>query len=241
MGKVLRLGTTVRPKQRPLIAVSMQPTNAIELQAYLTEGLYKQADILEWRIDAWEDLTTLDETCIERTIKMSDRPLILTWRTREEGGLKSFEQNEYLRIYDLAITHGIAGIDIEVSLLEEVQSLLLQAKLKGIVTIGSRHDWSFPSDLSVRMNKMLDYPVDVLKYVTMVNTHEQAQEVLAGLNRLSQITDRPLIGMAMGDEGSFTRLEGFKYGSQLTFVQIGQASAPGQLNLEQVQDYFKNN
>jgi 3-dehydroquinate dehydratase-1 len=55
---------------------------------------------------------------------------------------------------------------------------------------------------------------------------------------MTQRTDQPLIVMAMGDAGSFTRLESFTHGSQLTFAQTGIASAPGQLSVDEVLRYY---
>lgn len=238
MANVLKIGDAIRPEKRPLIAVSMQVHNQPELHAFLTDVAYKQADILEWRIDAWADLTTLTDSLISQTIEVTERPVILTWRTQSEGGLKPFNETEYIRIYETAIQTGVGAIDIEVKLLDTLVCVVTLAQSNDVTVIGSRHDWVFPNDLSTRMHDMLNYPIDVIKYVAMSETEDQAKQVLNELKKLTTQTNKPVIGMAMGDIGSFTRLGSFAHGSQLTFAQLKQSSAPGQLDIQAVHNYF---
>lgn len=240
MDKVLVLGEVVRPNHRPFIAVSMQVADEQALETYLAKGTYQQADILEWRIDAWADLNTLTDALISQTITNSIRPIILTWRTSAEGGLKAFDKKVYLRIYKAAIKHRVAAIDIEVSLLAQVMDILTLAKEHEVTVIGSHHDWTFPTDVTEQLLDMLQYPIDVIKYVAMAETEEQAMDVMRALDIAVQKSDQPFIVMAMGDAGSFTRLSAFDHGSQLTFAQTGISSAPGQLLVEDVQSYFHN-
>ena len=43
---------------------------------------------------------------------------------------------------------------------------------------------------------------------------------------------KPLITMAMGDLGKITRIAGISFGSAVTFGCLGKASAPGQIEVE---------
>lgn len=238
MLKRLQIGSTKRPEQRPLMAVSMQVTNVTELTAYVNDNAYQAADVLEWRIDAWQDLTTLTDMLIETTIQTCDKPIILTWRTIAEGGHKPFERLTYQRLYQTAIKAGVAAVDIEVALLADLTDLVDLAQKHDVAIIGSRHDWVFPKNVTTRMTSLIAVPVDVIKYVALVESREQGQLILDNTRDLNALTDKPLITMGMGVAGSFTRLEGFMYGSQLTFAQLGQASAPGQVALPDVVRYF---
>lgn len=238
MLKWLQIGATNRPEQRPLIAVSMQVANVTELKDYVADNAYQAADVLEWRIDAWQDFATLTDMLIETTIQTCGKPIILTWRTITEGGHKTFERPTYHRLYQTAIKAGVAAVDIEVAILDDMTDLVDLAQKQGITIIGSRHDWVFPKNVTTRMTSLLSAPVDVIKYVALVESREQGQLILDSTRTLAALTDKPLITMGMGAAGSFTRLEGFMYGSQLTFAQLGQASAPGQVALPDVVRYF---
>lgn len=235
---LLKIGDAIRSEKRPLIAVSMQVQNQLELHAFLTDAAYTQADVLEWRIDAWSDLTTLTDSLISQTIQATERPIILTWRTQDEGGGKRFDAAEYSRIYETAIQADVGAVDIEVKLLDRLVHLVTLAQSNDVTVIGSRHDWTFPNNLSTRMHDMLNYPIDVIKYVAMSETEDEANRVLDELKKLTHQTNKPVIAMAMGDVGSFTRLENFANGSQLTFAQLQQSSAPGQLDIQAVHNYF---
>lgn len=241
MGKVLQLGTTKRPDNRPLIAVSMMVHNVQELDDYFVNPEYQQADVLEWRIDAWQELTTLTREILDKVVRMSKRPIIFTWRTEMEGGLKTYQKDQYTVLYQNAIEAGVAAIDIEVALVNEQHVLITQAQRNAVVVIGSRHDWTYPSNLNLKMHTLNDFPIDVLKYAVMVENQDQAQTLLEAARELSNQTEKPLIAMAMGSVGSYTRLVGFSYGSQLTFAQMNTVSAPGQLSIAEVRQYFERN
>ena len=52
-------------------------------------------------------------------------------------------------------------------------------------------------------------------------------------------TTRPLITMSMGPVGMISRLCGEVFGSALTFGSVGKASAPGQVNANDLAGVLK--
>ena len=62
------------------------------------------------------------------------------------------------------------------------------------------------------------------------------EDVLKWQDATSQIRERysrkPLLTMSMGGLGAVTRMTGQTYGSDLTFGMIGEASAPGQIEVK---------
>ncbi|MCW0953843.1 type I 3-dehydroquinate dehydratase [Weissella ceti] len=238
MSSQLQIGKLVRQQERPLIAIAMQVKDASETKGYLQAGIDERVDVLEWRIDAWQDLRTLTVAVIKEVMVVSQRPIIFTWRTREEGGLKNYNAHDYQAVYYAAIEAGIAAIDIETNVLDDQMTTRAFAKAQGVTVIGSRHDWQYPSNLHQRLFELADMPVDVIKYAVMAENEDQANMLLAETKALFQQCEMPLITMAMGDAGSRTRLEGFRHGSQLTFAQAGQASAPGQLSVDDIAKFF---
>ena len=48
--------------------------------------------------------------------------------------------------------------------------------------------------------------------------------------------DKPIVTMAMGRMGLISRLCGEAFGSALTFGSVGAASAPGQINAEDLRE-----
>jgi len=55
----------------------------------------------------------------------------------------------------------------------------------------------------------------------------------------SELADRPIITMAMGPQGVISRLSGELFGSAVTFGAAVKASAPGQLDVKELQYILK--
>lgn len=66
--------------------------------------------------------------------------------------------------------------------------------------------------------------------------HRTKKDVLTLLSATeemaSEYADRPIITMSMAGTGLISRLCGEVFGSALTFGAVGKASAPGQMNAE---------
>lgn len=239
MSKKLRIGQKNRPGNRPFIAISIQAKNKQELSTCVRIANESHADVIEWRIDAWQDLKTLTPTVIVATIAEIQQPMILTWRTAEEGGQKAYDRNAYYRLYKTAITSGVGAIDLEVRWIKELAELRALANQYDVPVIASRHDWEWPIDMTERLMSLKDLPVDIIKYAVTVEYEEHVTQLLMTTQTLSEMTEKPLITMGMGSYGSATRLDGFTYGSQLTFAHLGVTSAPGQLTLHEVRNHFE--
>ena len=81
---------------------------------------------------------------------------------------------------------------------------------------------------------MADLGADIPKIATMANGAQDALKLLAATEEMSRIhSDKPLLTMAMGREGSITRLAGELFGSAITFCSLEAASAPGQVQVKQ--------
>jgi len=239
MRNQLQIGDASSTEIKPLIAVSMQGKNEIELLDFLISLEIKDADVIEWRVDNWQDLSKLTSDKISKVIDKSPKPMILTWRTSNEGGKLPLNIDEYRRIYLAAIHANVAAIDVEFWMIDLVSDILAAAKEAGVKVIVSRHDWSFPLNLSSRIEELNIASVDIIKYATFASDAFQAKQLLDVTKELSFKLDKPLITMAMGEAGQVTRLEGYLYGSQLTFAYVGEESAPGQSSLESIQMYFR--
>jgi 3-dehydroquinate dehydratase-1 len=54
-----------------------------------------------------------------------------------------------------------------------------------------------------------------------------------------QYADCPLVTMAMADIGAISRVTGEVFGSAMTFGQMGNMSAPGQIEASKLSDLLK--
>ena len=135
---------------------------------------------------------------IEKLVASSPVPLIMTCRpTRERGGYAGSER-ERLAILRTAYECECAYIDVEADSLDSVSGW------RGSATqiIASQHWFDrVPTDLS---DKYLDLR-DRCAVVKLVGTAHSATDVLPVLELLHDATT-PVIGMAMGSQGTCSRI-----------------------------------
>ncbi|WP_310629975.1 MULTISPECIES: type I 3-dehydroquinate dehydratase [unclassified Paraburkholderia] len=211
-------------------------------------GNNPNVDIIEYRIDYLNfdtDATQIAGLGKQVASVANGKPLILTFRTKSEGGSKQISDKQYGDLYLALIkAHFIDILDVEMfrdpSVVREV---VAAAHAAGIKVVMSSHDFQkTPStaEIVARLRKQDTMGADILKIAVMPHN---AADVLKLLDATEQIRDRysrkPLLTMSMGGLGAVSRFSGQVFGSDLTFGMIGQASAPGQVDakaLRQVLD-----
>ena len=83
-----------------------------------------------------------------------------------------------------------------------------------------------------RLTKMQNLGADIAKIAVMPKKKEDVKKLLDATWEMQIFHDEtPVVTMSMGDMGVISRVCGEFYGSSVTFGCIGQASAPGQLEV----------
>ena len=78
---------------------------------------------------------------------------------------------------------------------------------------------------------------DLPKLAVMPRCRTDVLELLAATAEMAdQHPETPVITMSMGTLGAVSRLAGEAFGSAMTFANPGQASAPGQVSLDIVNE-----
>ena len=78
---------------------------------------------------------------------------------------------------------------------------------------------------------------DLPKLAVMPQSRTDVLELLAATAEMAdRHPETPIITMSMGALGAVSRLAGEAFGSAMTFANPGQASAPGQVSLEVVNE-----
>ncbi|MBA3826096.1 MAG: type I 3-dehydroquinate dehydratase, partial [Ktedonobacterales bacterium] len=120
--------------------------------------------------------------------------------------------------------------------------LLTQAEAASVDVIISAHDFAATPDDAALDRLLADLIAaggDAAKLAVTAQTPDDALRLLRATARAAAAAPIPLITMAMGAAGSITRLAGPLFGSALTFAMVGPSSAPGQLPLTLVRDYWR--
>ncbi|NIE63004.1 type I 3-dehydroquinate dehydratase [Burkholderia sp. Ax-1719] len=233
----------------PKIIVPTTGSTAEEVLAQARAiGSNPDVDIIEYRIDYLNfdtDAAQVAELGKKVAAAANGKPLILTFRTKTEGGSKEITDKEYGDLYMALIkAHFIDILDVEMFRQPSVvREVVAAAHAAGIKVVMSSHDFRKTpptAEIVSRLREQDKMGADILKIAVMPHN---AADVLKLLDATEQIRDqysrKPLLTMSMGGLGAVSRFSGQVFGSDLTFGMIGEASAPGQVDaraLRQVLD-----
>ena len=197
-------------------------------------------DILELRLDLLTFATDADQVAAlgrQLVQALGGKPLLLTFRSKREGGAGELDDAAYAALYGKLLQAGFADlIDVEMRRDERrVKALVVEAHKTGAKVILSSHDFQgTPSnaDMLKRLQRQQALGADILKLAVMPHDGGDVARLLQVTWNMHERSSRPLLIMAMGGTGTVSRLAGETFGSALTFGSQGQASAPGQIEAD---------
>lgn len=225
---------------RPKTIVSLMGEDEAGLLSTAARAVAAGAELLEWRADFFEaarDAKALVKTCGTLAAALPRTPLIVTLRTKGQGGKLELSEEAYVALLQAVIASGAPDlVDIELGLGDDVvRSLVALAHDHGVRAIVSYHDFKgtpeteWMRDCLVHMAR--DLGADIPKMAVMPGCTQDPRRLMQATAQAKEQVDAPLLTMAMGVAGQHTRLSGEVFGSALTFCALGQASAPGQVEL----------
>lgn len=123
------------------------------------------------------------------------------------------------------------AIDVEIDRVASV-SLIASAQEAGVPVVASHHNFE-STDSAERLLKTFAAMSEAGAHVAKVAMMPQAPADVLRLLEATAAADAslpvPVLGISMGSLGRTSRIMGADFGSCATFAQIGQASAPGQI------------
>ena len=225
----------------PKICVPIVGVTREEILAAAENIKSTKADVVEWRVDWYEDI--FDFTKTEATMQalrevLGEMPILFTFRTSKEGGEKAIETEAYVELNQNAAKTGLVDlVDVEAFTGDDaVKAVVDIAHENGVKVIASNHDFHKTpekEEIVSRLRKMQDLGADIPKIAVMPQNKKDVLTLLAATEEMvSEYADRPIITMSMSGTGVISRLCGEVFGSALTFGAVGKVSAPGQMGIE---------
>lgn len=218
----------------PKVCVPLTGQGIPALLSELQQVSALPADLYEWRIDCFfgDPLPNLSSV----TSGVKGKPVLCTLRTKSEGGQAQVSPEKYEScLTALLEAGGFAMVDVELTWGEErVSRLVKLAKSKNIGVVLSKHDFEKtpPKEEMVKtLVRMKELGADLPKYAVMPQTPGDVLKLLEATWEAYQNVG-PVITMAMGELGKISRVSGGVFGSCLTFGAGQNASAPGQIDVE---------
>ena len=195
-----------------------------------------RADCVEWRVDLFDaaaDPGAVVRCLAKLRVLLKEKLLLVTLRTKEEGGSIPVSHEGYLRFLRTILDTDCADlIDIEFFTAgTDLPALVQDAHTAGVKVVCSSHDFHKTppkAEMVSRMVAMQQAGADLPKLAVMPQSRADVLELLAAT------PETPVITMSMGPLGAVSRLCGEAFGSAMTFANPGTASAPGQVGLDVV-------
>lgn len=195
-------------------------------------------DLVELRIDHFHAVDDLDEVLLAiQTVRegLPDQvPLLFTFRSKPEGGVREIDPIDYERLLLLAVRSGsIDALDVEMfTELASLERLVNGAHEHGVAVVMSSHDFEHTPPLEqivARLTLQQDLGADIVKIAVMPEAPSDVLTLLQATGVFAEKATRPAMTMSMGPLGVVSRLAGETFGSCATFGSVGEASAPGQV------------
>ena len=225
---------------KPIICVSVMDTTKDDIVAEVERMVAQNAEMIEWRVDAFEGVRSpnaVREVLKEIAPVIKDTVFVFTFRSKEQGGMCALSSDKVYDLHQVAAESKIVDfIDVEYFYTEDADVEVYTLQKMGTRVITSHHDFhETPSSdvLYMLLEQMKHSNADIVKLAMMPNTVEDVLRLLEETNHFhKRYPKQPLITMSMGKLGKVSRISGETFGSCVTFGAGKNASAPGQIPME---------
>ncbi|HHP8762756.1 TPA: type I 3-dehydroquinate dehydratase [Acinetobacter baumannii] len=205
------------------------------------------ADLAEFRIDLLSFASdTKQVIALGHELKkiLGNKPMIATIRTKNEGSQLEISDADYGKTYQAYLKNPFMDwLDVEIFRDQKVVSEIVQkAHQKKVLVVMSNHDFQkTPSqdEIEKRLLKQDQMGADVLKIAVMPKSKQDVFTLMNATLKVSQQTTKPLLTMSMGQLGTISRVATANMGGSYSFGMIGQASAPGQIDVTKLKQILQ--
>jgi len=204
-------------------------------------------DLAEFRIDLLEfSADTKKVIALGQQLNqiLKEKPLIATIRTHNEGGKMTVSDQNYEKIYSEYLKKPFMQL-LDIEMFRDAGSVVKLTQLahdKKVLVIMSNHDFNKTPEQQEIENRLLKQDqmgADILKIAVMPKSKQDVFTLMNATLAVSQKSQKPLLTMSMGQLGTISRVATANMGGSLSFGMIGEASAPGQIDVTQLKQLLK--
>jgi 3-dehydroquinate dehydratase type I len=194
------------------------------------------ADLLEIRLDL------MDTFSLEGLITATPRPVMITYRTEQEGGMGKADPETLVATLIEAVRLGAHYVDVEYRLHRKWRDMILQTEGNTHFILSSHFNESTPTKQELRslLAACASVGTGIVKIVTRANHWKDNWRVLdliADARKLN--TD--MVAFCMGPMGRVSRILSLPMGALLTFASLeaGDESASGQIPIHEMKKWVE--
>jgi 3-dehydroquinate dehydratase-1 len=189
------------------------------------------ADVLEIRLDL------MDAFDLEQIVSHAAKPVIVTYRSKKEGGRGRAPYKTRVRNLIGAIEAGADYVDVEFSMPQSYREEIFQAKggSRLIISAHLSHNTPGPDRLAALFKRMAATGADIVKLVTYAKDPADNLRVL-GLIPLARDLGVDIIAFCMGPAGRLSRIFSLVLGGYMSFAALStsEESASGQIPIKEM-------
>jgi 3-dehydroquinate dehydratase/shikimate dehydrogenase len=215
------------------ICVSVCAETAEEMIAKIKRA-EEFADVIEVRFDCLRN----DVGHLVKNLPTIKKTYLFTLRPKGQGGNRDLSIGERLKFWELVFYHHKSDfmIDIEADTL-----MMLAVEPNKIPRIVSSHDFGgVPKDFDIGLDVLSDLGGRITKLAFFAHEIGDSIEVWKLLNR-ANATGKPIIPIAMGEAGKWTRVLGLAHGACMTYASLdeGDETADGQITAKDLIEVYR--
>ena len=197
------------------------------------------AKILELRVDTLKNRNITDLKEKIKKLKSLRLPLILTIRSKREGGRYSIPDKKRLELFD-ALIRLTDYVDIELSSRNILKEVVGEAKKRKKKVIISHHDF-FATPTNKKLEQIIKTSAasgaDIIKIAAFAGSTADLKRLASLLTK--EGSSRALSIIGMGKIGAPSRIFFPFLGSLLTYGSVTRATAPGQPTVRELAGEIK--
>lgn len=241
MSNIVKVRDLVIGEGIPKLCVPIVGKNKTQIIEETKKLNNKKVDLIEWRADYYEDVDNLENvinTLNQIRKEVTQLPILFTFRSKKEGGIKDISIEYYIKLIKHVSKSQLADlIDVELFIGDDVvKEIVDYVHNNNIKVIISNHDFDKTPKQSEIINilcKMQQLGGDLSKIAVMPNSPKDVLTLLSATDEMiTKFATKPIVTMSMGKLGIVSRLTGEIFGSAITFGALSKASAPGQIDIE---------
>lgn len=220
---------------KPKIAVSIAAPTAKEASTMTRRARRLGADLAEIRLDYLKQ-----EESVETVAKSREIPLIATFRSIENGGVRDVAESKRMESLLAAARAGFQYVDIELKT-RNLTFFISKLHAAGAETIVSHHDFK-KTDSEAKLKEVLNHcrrsGATLTKLVTTATKMDDSLRLLALTQEESKRSG--LICFGMGRLGIQSRIFSPLYGAVFTLASLDDEKtvAPGQIPVSRMRRIY---
>ncbi len=233
-------------KGKVLVCLTLTCKDDMDYINTLKQIKKKSFDILELRLDYYQFFLNKQRviTLLSYIRKKNLKPILLTFRSLNEGGLHHIDDNDYKDIYLEVMSYHLCDmIDLEIKKDKIMNYELIDyAHQQGIKVLMSYHNMESMDKMSVLKDyaeQMEVLGADVIKLVCNPRCKKDVTDMICLCMQLSSTLSCYVVCISLSKLGKVTRIIGAMIDSCMTYVTLNQSNSLGQINIDDIYKYLE--